>query len=396
VRTTLTKSCCIRLAGLASFALAAGYSVTCAAAPPPPPPPAPSLFYQSLGFLAQDASRITSTGIQQQIWAIEDRLQGRTAPAASPPLSFTDEAPYADPVIDSAFAALGYTGQPASPQGPIPVKAPPKPKPETSRVFYSAWGQGFVDYESRTGSFLGVDIGRDTTMTGGVAAADMTIDKLTSANDALVLGIVATDVQANVRNADGSTAILRGTGVGGYSAYVNGPFSVDGTVKADFFNLNENSLGVLTSLGLNNYTIIGDLNYKKNMGSWWFQPTGGVSYMETVWNAASKALGFVDGTDFRVQFGSRFGSDFDWAGIHFHESLTLLAYDDAIITGGTLAVALGVPMAPTDEGKWVGQAVARLEAQLTSNWSASIEGEIRGRSELLGTAGRVGVTYNFN
>ena len=109
-----------------------------------------------------------------------------------------------------------------------------------------------------------------------------------------------------------------------------------------------------------------------------------------------KRLGMTDGTDVRVQAGARFGSDFDLAGIHFHETLTLLAYDDVVISGGTPAVAFAVPMAPTDEGKVFGQAIGKLEAELTKNWSASVEGEFRGHRGIYGVAGRVGVTYAFD
>jgi hypothetical protein len=138
------------------------------------------------------------------------------------------------------------------------------------------------------------------------------------------------------------------------------------------------------------------VNYKQNMGTWWFQPTAGVSYTRTVWNSESSADGFTDGTDVRVLGGVRFGSGFDWAGIHFDQSLTVLAYDDVVISGGTLAVATGSPLAPTDEGKIFGQLIGRLEAQLPRNWSVNVEGEFRGSTDVYGVAGRVGATYTFN
>jgi hypothetical protein len=352
----------------------------------------PNLFFQSLGYIGQQISQASSTGIQQQIWSIEDRLQGKPAPA-SRPMGFADEPSSGNPVIDSAFAALGYSGDPRDPKSPFAVKALAA---ETSQVSYSAWAQGFVDYENRTGTFEGIDIGRNTLIGGGIAAADMTIQHVTSASDAVVFGILTGDLTATVRNADGSTALVRGPSLGAYSAYVNGPFSIDGTFKTDFFALTETDTGVVTPLGLNNYVATGNVNYKQNMGTWWFQPTAGVSYTRTVWNSESGADGFTDGTDVRVQGGVRFGSGFDWAGIHFDQSLTVLAYDDVVISGGTLAVATGSPLAPTDEGKIFGQLIGRLEAQLTRNWSVSVEGEFRGSTDVYGVAGRVGATYTFN
>jgi hypothetical protein len=373
-------------------ALLVGFAVSPATAqsfaPPPPAPAPPSLFFQSLGYIGQQISLVSSTGIQQQIWSIEDRLQAKPV-VASRPMGFADEPQTGDPEIDSAFAALGYAGDPKS---PVVAKA----VPATSQFSYSAWAQGIVDYEDRTGTFAGIDIGRNTLIGGGIAAADVTIQRVTSASDALVFGILTGDLTATVRNADGSTALVHGPSVGAYSAYVNGPFSIDGTFKTDFFDLTETDAGVVTPLGLNNYVATGNVNYKQDMGSWWFQPTAGVTYTRTVWNAESTADGFTDGTDVRVQGGARFGSGFDWAGIHFDEALTLLAYDDVIISGGTLAVATGVPMAPTDAGKLFGQAIGRLEAQLTRNWSVNVEGEFRGSTDVYGVAGRIGATYTFN
>jgi hypothetical protein len=350
----------------------------------------PSLFFQSLGYISQQISQVSSTGIQQQIWSIEDRLQRKPAPA-SRPMGFAEEASAGDPVIDSAFAALGYSGDPRDPKSPIAVKAPA----QSSQVSYSAWVQGLVDYENRTGTFNGIDIGRDTLIGGGIAAADVTIQHVTSASDAVVFGILTGDLTATVRNADGSTALVRGPSAGVYSAYVNGPFSIDGTFKTDFFALTETEAGVATPLGLNNYVTTAYANYKQDMGTWWVQPTAGVTYTRTVWNAESTADGFSDGTDVRVQGGARFGSGFDWSGVHFDQSLTVLAYDDVIISGGTLAVATGVPMAPTDEGKIFGQVIGKLEAQLTRNWSVNVEGEFRGSTDVYGVAGRVGATYTF-
>jgi hypothetical protein len=372
------------------------------ASPGSSPAPAPGqtglgagLFVESMGHIAQQTSQVGLTGIQQQIWSIEDRLQGRH-PAASQPLGFVEGASAEDPgsVVDSAFAALGYSGEPRDPKSPILIKAP---QPEPSHFSYSAWTQGFVDYENRSGTFLGTDIGRNTFINGGLAGADVTVQGVTSASDAFVIGLLTGDVQANIRNGDGSTAHVDGPSLGAYTAYVNGAFSADGTFKTDFFDLSDAaSLGVIIPLRLNNYVAAGNVNYKQDFGSWWVQPTAGAIYTRTVWDQASKSLGMDDGTDVRVQGGARLGSSFDWQGVHYSETLTLLAYDDVVISGGTLAVATGIPMAPTDEGKIFGQAIGRLDAQLTSNWSVNVEGELRGRADVYGIAGRVGVTCLFN
>jgi hypothetical protein len=377
-----------------ALAILVGFNVTPATACPIgficPIAASPDFSLQSLGYIAQRTSQIGLTGIQQQIWSIEDRLRRPTPTPRAP--GFAEE-PTEDPVIDSAFAALGYSGKPRDPQSPFVVKTPPQ---NLSSIAYSAWSQGSIDYENRTGTFAGANIGSNTLTEGVVAGADVTIQRSADASDALVVGLVTGDTISSAHNADGSTARVNGPSVGAYSAYVNGGFSIDGTLKTDFLTVDQTTAGLVTPFGLNNYSAVGNLNLKQDMGSWWYEPTAGVTYTATAWNTASKAFGMTDGTDVRLQGGARFGSSFDQAGIHFSETLTLLAYDDVQIRGGTLAVAAGVPLAPTDEGKMFGQAIGKLEAQLTQNWSANVEGEVRGRADVYGLAGRVGVTYSFN
>jgi hypothetical protein len=361
-------------------------------------PPPTTLFLESLGYFAQNSSQVALTGIQQQIWSEEDRLQSRLK-AATPHTAFAEEAPAQDPIIESAFATLAYGNSPHDPQSPIAVKAA-QPAAEPSRFSVSAWTQGFVDYENRTGSVEGIDVSRNTMTGGGIGAADLTVQQLTSASDGAVFGLLGGYTTSRIRNADGSIASVRGPSVGAYGAYVNGAFSIDGTVKADYLDIADTATAApvvveINRLDLTNYTASGNVNFKQDLGTWWFEPTTGVSYTATAWSSMSKALGMTDGTDTRVQGGARFGSVFDWTGIHFEETLTLLAYDDVTITGGTLTTATGEPMAPTDEGRIFGQAIGRLEAHFTDNWSANVEGEFRGRANVYGVAGRVGATYTF-
>jgi hypothetical protein len=407
---------------LASFSLAAAFFVqfhtTPAAAfcfghlPCSTTTGAPLLSVQSIGYAAQATAQVALTGIQQQIWSTEDRVQclirytdpnasrpifcQPRPPDATRPIAFTeDEAPAGDPVINAAFAALGYSGKSGASQSPIVFKAPPS-APAPSTTSYSAWGQGSVDDEVRTGTYAGTNIGSKTVTWAGVGGADVTFLRLTSGSDALVFGLLSGDTTASVNNADGSLVRINGPSVGAYSAYVNGGFSADGTFKTDFLNIEDVVSGGGLPLGMYNYAAVGNVNYKQAVGSWWYQPTAGFTYTRSVWNEESKSIGMNDGTNVRVQGGARFGSGFDWAGIHFSNTLTLLAYDDVLITGGTLAVVTGTPLAPTNEGKVFGQVIGNLEAQLTKNWSASFEGEFRGSTDVYGLAGRVTITYNFN
>jgi hypothetical protein len=72
-----------------------------------------------------------------------------------------------------------------------------------------------------------------------------------------------------------------------------------------------------------------------------------------------------------------------------------MAYSDVEIRGGTVAAAAGGALVPTDEGKVFGQGLAKLNFIWSSNVSSYIEGEVRGREGVLGTAGRLGLRYTF-
>jgi hypothetical protein len=53
------------------------------------------------------------------------------------------------------------------------------------------------------------------------------------------------------------------------------------------------------------------------------------------------------------------------------------------------------PEAPTDEGKIFGQLIGKLDFNWTTALSSYIEGEVRGRRDVFGAAGRAGVRYQF-
>jgi hypothetical protein len=264
-------------------------------------------------------------------------------------------------------------------------------------VTYAIWGQGFGDVEWRSGTFNGADIGRTTTTAGGIGGADVTVTNIFSATDAFVFGALSGFTSARVKNADGSTALVDGPGVGAYAIYVNGGFSADTTLKADFFDLNRSTMG-LPDLGLRltNLVTANNVNYKFDMKPWWLEPTVGFSYTSTMWDGASKALGFQDGHTVRVQGGVRAGTSYDWNGVTVEPTVTALAYSDVEVRGGTIAVAAGTPaLAPTDEGKVFGQGIAKLNFIWNTHFSSYLEGEVRGRDTVLGAAGRLGLRYAF-
>jgi hypothetical protein len=133
------------------------------------------------------------------------------------------------------------------------------------------------------------------------------------------------------------------------------------------------------------------------------EPTLGVLDTRSIWNSTGHDLiGLTDGNDVRLQAGSRFGTPFDWGRASVEATLTTLVYDDVSITGGTLltATAGGGPLAivPTDEGKVFGQVIGKLNFDWSKDikgLSSYVEGEVRGRSGVVGTAARFGVRYSW-
>jgi hypothetical protein len=341
----------------------------------------------TLGQSAQNVSQIGIGAVHSMITGVRDNLQGgkNTSPVA---MRYTWD--------DSDEAAMNYTSSKGMGKSPV-FKAMPKQQPMLRTVTYGIWGQGFGDVEWRSGSFNGADIGRTTTTAGGIGGADVTVTNIFSATDAFVIGALGGFTSARVKNADGSTAVVDGPGVGAYAIYVNGGFSTDATFKVDFFELNRTAAGVVDlNLGLTNFVIAHNLNYKVDIKPWWFEPTVGWSYSSLVWDGASRALGFEDGHTIRVQGGIRAGTSFDWNGVTVEPTLTGMAYSDVEIRGGTIALAAGSPpLAPTDEGKVFGQGIAKLNFVWNRNLSSYLEGEVRGRENVLGAAGRLGLRYAF-
>ena len=341
----------------------------------------------TLGQSAQNVSQIGIGAVHSMITGVRDNLQTgkNTSPVA---MRYTWD--------DSDEAAMNYSSSKGMSKSPV-FKAMPKQQPMLRTVTYGIWGQGFGDVEWRSGAFNGADIGRTTTTAGGIGGADVTVTNIFSATDAFVIGALGGFTSARVKNADGSTAVVDGPGVGAYAIYVNGGFSTDATFKVDFFELNRTAAGVPDlNLGLTNFVIAHNLNYKVDIKPWWFEPTVGYSYSSLVWDGASKALGFEDGHTIRVQGGIRAGTAFDWNGVTVEPTLTGMAYSDVEIRGGTIALAAGSPpLAPTDEGKVFGQGIAKLNFVWNKNLSSYLEGEVRGRENVLGAAGRLGLRYAF-
>jgi outer membrane autotransporter protein len=342
------------------------------------------------------------TAVQSQIMSIRDSIQaGRSRSGMTGrPIGFAAE-PSSDrlesnPLYDNELAALlGYartdSKSPLYKAAPAPAAAPAVAPGPT----WAVWGLGFGDWERRTGSSNGIDIGRRTLTGGGLVGLDVTFSNFTSPAGALVLGVLGAGMRSTTHNAIGSEARVDGPGAGVYAIYINGGFSTDLTWKEDLLTVAPSTLP--TSVGLNNSITAWNIQQKFAWGPSWIEPTGGVSYNNAIWNAGGHAAGFNDGYAWRVQAGLRAGTSWDaGGGVTLQPVLTALAYDDVKVSGGTLAVVLaGIPQAPTDQGKVFGLFNAKLNADYGYGLSAYVEGEVRGATGVVGTAVRGGIRKSF-
>ena len=353
---------------------------------------------QTVGYTAQGTAWDGMSGVQGNLRDIRDQLQGTPA-APSGVLRYNSDSS-GPSVLDDEDAdllspdSLAYTKKTKSKKNPI---ADVPPAPPVSTIQYAAWGQGFYDTEWRNGSVGGVDIGRTTHTLGGIGGADAVMTNVRTKGDAVVFGILTGITSSRVNANDGSTAHVSGPGVGFYAAYVDGGASVDTSFKVDFFSIDTAAPAAAPqSLGLNNYLWATNFNYKFQnvIGSWWVEPTAGFAYTSTVWNGASHAQGFTDGTDTRLQAGARIGTATTWNGMSVEPSLLFRFYDDVSITGGTVAGVVA-PAAPSDAGKLFAAATGRVNVGVTNNIAAFLEGELRGTSGVLGAAINGGFRYTF-
>jgi hypothetical protein len=272
-------------------------------------------------------------------------------------------------------------------------KAPPKAQ-EALSVYYSTWAVGFYDNERRDETFAGADIGRRTATAGGLGGvlAILTGLPFGQPDDILIVGAFGGDTTSHLRTNSGPTTNVNGPGAGVNAIWMRGGFSADTTLKADFFTLSPSTLAP-TELGMSTYNSLTNVNYRIEKGNWWVEPTGGFGYTSTQWDTATNAMGFVDGHTIRLSGGSRVGTSWDWNSVKVEPVLGLFVYDDVIVRGGNLATAVASPLVRTDEGKLFGQATGKMKFDWTERFSSYLEGEVRGRSGVLGAAGRLGLTY---
>jgi hypothetical protein len=363
---------------------------------------------------------------------------------AGPAQSSLAPAPNAKPATPRRAATAPRVATRAAPI----YKAPPL----QPAVRFATWVEGFGDYERRSGTSStsivccqGVG-GQPNTLLltgdsranlGGVLGGyDATFRNVGAANDAVIVGalggymssdvrLITTSIStkpANVPNG-GSTlnAHLEGPSAGAYVTYFNDRFSGDLTFRADFlslsesfvdilgFTLNANPLPVLGtfvqsafagsgSTRLNNYTTTGNVNYRVPLSmTSWIEPTAGVQYTLSDYDESAAALGLSNGSLVKVQAGARYGMESLWGTMKLTTTVTGLAYDDVIETGGFIQnVAFGTnALIINDEGLLRGQGILALNLAYASGISVFAQGDVRGGKDLFGVGGKGGIRFQW-
>jgi Autotransporter beta-domain len=262
---------------------------------------------------------------------------------------------------------------------------------------------------------------------------------VTTANDAVILGALggymssdvrltttSTSTTANVKNgASTLNAHLEGPSAGAYLTYFNDRFSGDVTFRADFLSLSESFVDVLgftvnatagppvtviTGTGvqsvfagsgstrLNNYTTTGNVNYRIPLSlTSWIEPTAGVQYTMSDYDASAAALGLTNGNLVKLQAGARFAIESLWGAGKLTTTVTGLAYDDVIVTGGFIQnVAFGNnALIINDQGLLRGQGILAFNLAYASGISLFAQGDVRGGKDLFGAGGKGGIRFQW-
>lgn len=333
------------------------------------------------------ANNAIQSGIQSAIQNIRDQIQGRRRIALPGRLTrgFSSD-PFAEAF--DPFEAMAYG------KGGLVTKAPPRPTTVDPTYFISIWGQGSVDREERDITFLGLTTNTTSTSLTSIGGLDVVRIGLFNAADALVLGglgsYTSTDSDAT---AAGLTTNTRAKTPGGafYMAYINGGFSFDFSYTHNWTSTDGTVAGVaFAGADSDSQAFIGNVQYRFDLPQqWWWEPTAGVTY--TI--VSVDTPGFADGHTWRLQAGARVGTEWAYGAVKVQPSLQGLVFSDVeVVTPGPPGAVIA---GPTDEHYVWGKGIGKVNLQWTDKFSTSLEGEVRGRSDVIGYAGRLMARYTF-
>jgi hypothetical protein len=329
---------------------------------------------------------------------------------------------------------------------PIPIS------PDTK---FGAWAEGFGDFERRTGGGdayvvtgagvpqplvpVRISVESETTSFGMQMGFDFTTRGVLKAGDGLITGILIgaahSDLSLKTRSTSSNFALVdngsskldarfNGGSVGLYATYFDGPLSADFLVKTDVFNLTASFTDYIAfapdsfSAGTPIYfagrvypysatestpvvdvSLAGNVNYRFPLtATTWIEPTFGVQYTTTMYDAGGARIGLADGEQVRVQGGARVGTGFHLGATPSTLTVTGLVYDDVLIAGGfvrSLAFNGGNLLQAANEGQPRGRGIIAWSFDHGDGLSSYVQGEVRGGDGLIGGGGKAGVRLSW-
>jgi hypothetical protein len=357
---------------------------------------------------AEISRQVVNSAIQSTIQSIRDQIQSNQqnrALSAQPPLRFTDDP--TEQMYDDIFGPLAYagTGRSMVTKAPPAPVAPPPPQ-------WGIWGTITGDRQTSTVNSLTTNSVTTTANTiSGVVGADYTKIGIFTSSDAFVIGVNGSDTGTRV--SDGTH--VHTPGVGSFIAYINGGFSADFSFLAAFSNTDTPGTTVATAIGTvgtpgtvirtDSFSYTGDLNYRFDLpNQWWIEPTVGVTLANTFFD---NMPGAPEGRTVTVQGGGRVGTEFMLGnGVKVQPTFTGLAYSNVEEQNGGFSgfipgVGGGVGTGGSsgaDKGQVWGKGDAKFNFIFTQQFSAYVEGTIRGTHgtyDALGGSVALGARYVF-
>lgn len=236
---------------------------------------------RNAGQLAAGQQQLSFWGVQTILQQRRDQLQGAVAgPAISSRISSYSASNF-------SANALGYDDQ-SQKTNPLASSAyAAAPSSTSASPAIGVWVQGMGDWE-HDDALAAADVGHFTRTYAAQGGLDRTWQGLTSSNDALVVGIVASRTGSHVSYDNSPVTVrLMGPGVGVYGEYVKGGLSADLTTKFDFLQLTQDFAGLApnASVDVTNAGVSGNLQYKiASIGNTFAEPTVGFSYTRTMFS----------------------------------------------------------------------------------------------------------------
>jgi hypothetical protein len=277
-------------------------------------------------------------------------------------------------IYQEAFGALAYAKE------PVLLKA--APAPAAPSVIWGATAVGSGDSQ-RTSIFGGPDSIANTAV--GVGAVDVTKIGIFGAKDALNVMVLGSDAFTNISGVHTATP-----GVGAAITYINAGASIDFIFNSGFSHTDG-------SADVTAYSYSADYNYRWDLADkWWFESTIGGTY------ADAHSNGVVIGQVWTVQGGGRVGTEVVLGnGVKVQPTFTVLAYSNIFESGSQFIIPNGVngsTIISGDQGQLWGKGSAKFNFIFSPNFSAYVEGNVRGTTgdvTAVGYGGQLGLRWTW-